>query len=212
MKKVLMMVLSLVLVAAMSIGGTIAYLSSTAEVSNNIAVGSLAITMDETKVNEAGKAERPVKRVTSNDYRIMPGSEYVKDPTVHVDAASAECYVYVKVENPLKPIIKSNKTYKGGYDTIENQMTEKVKVGGGMMAPKVAMWQLVDGTEDIYRYYKTVKGGADLKVFDGFYIDEQASDLSAYKDAEITVTAYAIQAENVTEQAANVQAIAALNA
>lgn len=212
MKKALMVVLSLVLVACLSIGGTVAYLSSTAKVSNNIAVGSIAITMDETKVTEDGKAVSPAERVVSNDYRIMPGSEYVKDPTVHVDDDSADCYVYVKVENPLKPIIKSNETRRGGYDTIENQMAEKVKVGGSWIPQWEATWQLVDDTDNIYRYYKTVEGGADLKVFSGFYIDELTSDLSAYKDAQITVTAYAIQAENVTEQAADVQAVAALNA
>ena len=214
MKKTLMMVLSLVLVAVLSIGGTIAYLSSTAEVKNNIAVGSIAITMDESKVDENGQPDKSADRVLSNDYKIMPGGQYVKDPVIHVDEDSEECYVFVKVENPLKPIIKSNKGALGltGYDTIENQMTAKVNVGVPVLGPFVPTWKLVDGTENIYQYYKTVEGGVDLQVFSGFYIDKDVNNLSDYAGAEITVTAYAIQAENVSAKTAAQEAVAALNA
>ena len=88
MKKKLMTVLALVLVIAMSVAGTYAYLTSQAEVKNTFTVGKVAITLDEAKVNQWGVAIAGVDRVNGNTYKLRPGHEYTKDPTVHFQAKS----------------------------------------------------------------------------------------------------------------------------
>ena len=100
MKKVISMILALVLVATMSVAGTVAYLTSKDEVKNTFTVGKLAITLDETDVDVNGVKDGDT-RVKANDYKLMPGHKYVKDPIVHVKADSEACYVFLKVDYNL---------------------------------------------------------------------------------------------------------------
>lgn len=46
-----------------------------------------------------------VCRVTKNDeYGILPGVEYWKDPTVYIHEGSEPCYVFIKVDNPFSKL------------------------------------------------------------------------------------------------------------
>ena len=56
---------AVVLVAA-SVFATVAYLTSTAEVTNTFTYGKVAITLDEAKVNEYGATIETADRVTGN--------------------------------------------------------------------------------------------------------------------------------------------------
>lgn len=90
--KALLLTLCAVLLVAASVLGTMAYLTSSAEVKNTFTVGKVEIKLDETDVtNPTGP------RVTANSYKLMPGTTYTKDPTVTVKAGSEESYVRMKV-------------------------------------------------------------------------------------------------------------------
>lgn len=177
-KAILMVVCAMLLVAA-SVMGTLAYLTSQASVTNTFSVGKVAITMDEAKVNEYGEpvlnAVGKVDRVDANTYKLVPGHKYKKDPTIHVQAKSENCWVFVKIENGL-----------GADATLEN-MNPKFK----------PLWvdnTLVDGVyyyENIVPYSVNV---TDLVVFDEFTFANDA-DPDDYKNASIKVTGYAIQAD-----------------
>ena len=92
--KAILMALCAVLLVAASVMGTLAYLTSTDEVVNTFTVGNVVITMDETDFdNSTPTAERD----KANVYHLLPGHEYVKDPIVHVDADSEDCYLFVEV-------------------------------------------------------------------------------------------------------------------
>ena len=98
MKKTLTVILALVLVVALSVAGTMAYMTSTTEeVKNTFSVGNVGITLDEAKVDpKTGKAiDDGVTRSQGNDYRLYPGMTYDKDPTVHVDPESEDCYIRI---------------------------------------------------------------------------------------------------------------------
>lgn len=85
MKKVLTVIASLALVAAISIGGTLAYLSAqTNEVTNTFTFGNMSLTLTET--------------YTQNS-KIYPGAVIDKTPVVSVGAESEPCYVYAKINN-----------------------------------------------------------------------------------------------------------------
>lgn len=169
--------LALVLTTVM---GTVAYLTSNDTVKNTFTVGKVKITLDETKVTPDGKIDTtdstPVK---ANEYKLMPGHTYVKDPTIHVDADSEDCWLFVKVENGLETV---EATDDDSYKTIANQLTANG-------------WTLVEGK--VYAYNDKAAASEDITVFDNFKIkgDVNATALEAVKDATIVVTAYAVQAD-----------------
>lgn len=94
--KALLMTLCAVLLVAASVLGTMAYLTSTDEVENTFTVGNVKIALDEAKVNADGTVNG-TDRVKGNEYKLMPGHTYVKDPTVTVKAPSVDSYVRMKV-------------------------------------------------------------------------------------------------------------------
>lgn len=95
--KALLMSLCAVLLVAASVLGTMAYLTSNDKVKNTFTVGNVSINLDEAKVDENGKAVEGADRVKANEYKLLPGHTYVKDPTVTVKAGSVESYVRMKV-------------------------------------------------------------------------------------------------------------------
>lgn len=95
--KALLLTLCAVLLVAASVLGTMAYLTSSAEVKNTFTIGKVEIKLDEAKVNADGIPEEGAARVTANSYKLMPGTTYTKDPTVTVKAGSEESYVRMKV-------------------------------------------------------------------------------------------------------------------
>ena len=97
MKKKLMTVLALVLVIAMSVAGTYAYLTSTDEVVNTFTVGNVAIKLDEAAANLDGTLVPNAERVKANSYKLLPGHKYNKDPMVTVLAGSESSYVKMTV-------------------------------------------------------------------------------------------------------------------
>lgn len=179
--KALLLTLCAVLLIAASVLGTMAYLTSTAEVNNTFTVGQVKITMDEAKVDEYGKAEvgtdeKPVDRVIANSYKLIPGHTYTKDPIVHVDPESENCYIFIKVENGIAALEATGKT-----------IASQIEANG---------WKAVTGESGVYyKEYTKKAGGDDLKVFDGFTIADDANAKTDWggDNTTVTVNAYAIQ-------------------
>lgn len=111
MKKTIAIIMLVVLVSAVSVLGTLAYLTASDSVTNTFTVGKVAITLDEARVNEAGQPVKQNKetgdwevcdlkdapRIDQNNYKLLPGHTYVKDPTIHVDGSSEDCYIRATV-------------------------------------------------------------------------------------------------------------------
>lgn len=100
--KALLMSLCAVLLVAASVLGTMAYLTDSKDVKNTFTVGNVSIKLDEAKVDEKGNLVKNqddtlADRVTQNEYKLLPGHTYTKDPTVTVLAPSVESYVRMKV-------------------------------------------------------------------------------------------------------------------
>lgn len=100
-KQIAKLAVTLGLVGAVGVGGTLAILSQKTEaVVNTFAVGDgikvTDISIDETNVD---KKEGEADRDMNNTYTITPGSTLVKDPQVHVSAEAADCYVFINVHN-----------------------------------------------------------------------------------------------------------------
>lgn len=184
MKKTLTIILAFALVIAMSVAGTVAYLTSQDSVTNTFTVGNVAITLDEAKVDENGAAVTPAERVKTNSYKLIPGHAYTKDPIIHVDASSEKCWLFVKVENGISAIEDSTNS----TNTIAAQLTANG-------------WSAVTGAADVYAYEQSVAGGTNVPVFGSFKIAGNAA-VADYADAKVVVTAYAVQADGFEDAAA----------
>lgn len=96
-KKAMLMTLCAIILVVATVFGTMAYLTSTDKVDNTFTVGNVKITLDEAKVDTDGSPVTGAARVKENSYKLMPGHTYTKDPTIHVDAASEDCFIRAKV-------------------------------------------------------------------------------------------------------------------
>lgn len=181
-KKVFVTVLCAAALVVASVLGTMAYLTSQPEtVTNTFTVGNVEITLDETDVTPMGVKDTDA-RVKGNEYKLIPGHTYIKDPTVHVDTDSEESWLFVKVDNGISDLEATGNT------TIAEQMKDKG-------------WTLVTGTTNVYAYAQKAIAGQDIKVFENFTIKGTAA-VADYAGKTITVKAYAIQADGFDTAAA----------
>lgn len=195
-KKALLLALCAVLLVAATVMGTMAYLTSTDTVTNTFTIGNVNITLDETKVDVNGKPEEPTSYVKSNEYKLMPGHSYTKDPTVHVTAGSENSWIFVKVENGISAFEAA--TVASGYTSIADQVEKNgwTKLTG------------VEGVDNVYyKEYTKSNTQDDLKVFENFKIADEANKVTGWDEiskesTKITITAYAIQKDGFTTAAA----------
>lgn len=94
MNKKKLTIISVALIMIMAVGGVLAYLTSTASVTNTFTVGDVKIELDEAVVDENGKAVEPEERTSEDqNYKLIPGQTYDKDPKVTVKKGSEESFV-----------------------------------------------------------------------------------------------------------------------
>jgi len=110
MRKFLLTLSAALLLVTLSVGVTVAYLTDSEAVTNTFTVGQVHIKLDEADVYEEDDIDgtnvtedmlgkvKSTDRVTENEYKLIPGHTYTKDPTVTVLAGSETCYVRAFVE------------------------------------------------------------------------------------------------------------------
>lgn len=228
--KALLMSLCAVLLVAASVLGTMAYLTDSKDVKNTFTVGNVAIKLDEAKVDENGtqvvdKDGNPVARVTENEYKLLPGHTYVKDPTVTVLTPSVASYVRMKVTfNNADKIIAlcTDPEFEGEVTGVENafpliRMVNFVKANAAkwdgiipdnmvdtedMLANSKYFVKGTDNTLTYYFYYNGTVAARDGNVvlptlFDSIKVPTWVTgdQLAKLNDFQINVVAEAIQAD-----------------
>ena len=191
--KALLLALCAVLLVAASVLGTMSYLTSQDEVTNTFTVGSVSITLDEAKVNTDGTyVTDKDNRTDTNDYHLLPGHSYIKDPTIHVAQNSEDCWLFVQITDEIAAIQDA--------DTIATQMAANG-------------WTLVDADANVYAHNAIAKAGNNVVVFESFKIkgDVKNDALAAYANKTIKVIAYAVQADGFDTAAATWTAAFAQN-
>ncbi len=198
-RRTLAMVLAIVLSMGLTVYGSVAYLSDTEKVVNTFTVGKVDITLDETKVDPEGNPIAGEDRVESNEYHLLPGHSYVKDPTVTVKAGSEESYV--------RMIVTLNKL---------SEITAIAALGGEDFLPENFVtgwnrdiWEPYATTKDEtantvtyeFRYHQTVnaKDATEDMVLEPLFrtIEIPGSitgdELATLADLEVVVNGHAIQ-------------------
>ena len=204
MKKKLMTVLALVLVIAMSVAGTYAYLTSADKVVNTFTVGDVQIKLNEAKANPDGSLVQGADRVKANSYKLLPGHTYNKDPMVTVLNGSESSYIKMTVTFSKAAELDAIFAPTGGAD-----MTS---IFNGYDS---ANWIYKGNTEDTtantrtYEFwYKAPVAAPDADValdalFDSITVPGTINNaqLKTIEGMTITVNAYAIQADGFTDAA-----------
>ena len=201
-RKILLMAACAVLLVCISVGATVAYLTDMEQVVNTFTVGKVAITLDEKDVTLMGEPDtQNTARVNVNDYKLMPGRSYIKDPTVHFLPGSDESWLFVKVEMP------------SGFTNIEGDYITDKGENVGTIGEQIEGngWEtLGNAYPGIYYKHQDANNGydnIDIPVFYGFKIGDavESTALNVIKPAttgtdetdnnELKVTAYAVQAD-----------------
>lgn len=204
-RKALLLTLCAVLLVAASVFGTLAYLTASDSVTNTFTVGKVGLKLDEADVKTDGTYEKDHDtRVDANEYHLLPGHTYYKDPTVTVTEGSEDAYVrmMVKVENidQLKAALPDAKYY--GTDNVFLLQS----LCGGWDAETwvfVNYTQSEDGKTGTYefRYKEVVAKFENDTVLDDLFEtitvpgEVNNTQLAYLADVKIVVTAHAIQAD-----------------
>ena len=195
--KALLLTLCAVLLVAASVLGTMAYLTSTDEVTNTFTVGQVKIKLDEAKANSDGSLVANADRVKANEYKLLPGHTYNKDPMVTVLNGSEPSYVKMTVTfsmaNELDAIFAP-----GGANltSIFNGYDGDNWIDKGNTKDETA------NTRTYEFWYKEAVGAptADVALdalFDSITVPGTITNeqLATIEGMTITVNAYAIQAD-----------------
>lgn len=187
-RRIALTVCLMLVVMVASIGGTVAWLTAkTDPVVNTFTYGDINIELFEHKYNPSNNQLDMNTKVTANDqndnYKIIPGVDLPKDPTVEVKANSEKCWLFVKVD-PSKAFV-SGVTY-----TIDSGWTAGDGAGEGKNGVPVGVYyREVDAA--------TAKAGTTFGILTDNKITVSDSLTKAQVQNQGTVTlkftAYAVQ-------------------
>lgn len=205
-KKSILLIVSLLLATTVSVFGTLAYLSDSHTMVNTFTVGNVDIDLDEAEVNPDGTVTtNPDGTPTGNriddgnEYHLLPGCSYVKDPTVTVNAGSEESYVRMLVTLNKLQELKAIECLGGENFLPENFVS-------GWDREVWIPYSIVEDTENNtvtyeFRYFETVdavEAAEDIvlpALFTSIDVPGEITgeELATIADLEITVHGHAIQ-------------------
>lgn len=168
--------LALVLVIGCVAGGTVAWLvAKTEPVVNTFTYGNIDIALAEN---------------TGKDYKIIPGTNIVKDPKVTVTAGSEACWLFVKVEEVGAISTITTDPVHYAIDTGWAQLKDKdgKDVSG-------VYYRLVDAVDNDTAF-NVLK---DNKIIVSGELTKETINGYAVQQPTLTFTAYAVQKENIAD-------------
>lgn len=218
-KKILLCCLCVLLIVAGTVLATLAYLTDQSSVKNTFTVGKVDIKVDESDVDEKGEIEtdpstgETLPRVEENDYHLLPGETYVKDPTMTVQKGSEDSYVRMILT------IHNNDAVKAIIDNPIHGLTDYADLLGGW---DQETWNYIGFTEDTvnntisfeFRYKEIVPASDEDQVLEPLFTslivpatlsgDELASLYGSSDtpgDFAMTIEGHAIQATGFADNA-----------
>lgn len=170
----LVLVLALALIVGVAGGATFAWLTAKSDtVVNTFTYGDINITLEET---------------TGSDYKIIPGVDIGKDPKVTVKAGSEACWLFVKVEE------------EGTFvaDKVTYSIADGWTKGDGTKIPANVYYREV-AANDANQEFPVLKDNK-ITVSDTLTKIDISGILTT--TPKLSITAYAIQKDGMTDAAA----------
>ncbi len=184
-KSIITMVAALALVGAIGVGSTLAYFTDSEDVSNLVTMGHVDITLYETDDDET---TADVLEITKDGLKfedVMPGDTLDKDPSVKVNAGSADAYVRVKMN-----LVKADDSTITDDDlyALRKAIKEDVETSG--------LWYYNPEGEYFYYKEKMTTNSAPAVLFDTVTIPASWGNNTANQSFTIEIKAEAIQADH----------------
>ena len=187
-RKSMLVLICVALLIASVVVGTLAYFTDSEQATNTFTVGQVHIDLNETDVDGD-------KDTKANDYHLLPGHTYVKDPTVTILKGSDDAYVRMLVEpSSMEALEKAFPNNKGEDGTF---LLQNLVSGWNP-----AIWEFAGYENGVYefRYHMTVAAPEENVALEPLFeevvipgeIDND--NLAALEGIEINVVAHAIQA------------------
>ena len=212
----LVLLLTTVLLVGGVVGGTVAWLiADTDPVVNTFTYGDINLKLEETETDEKGtpfdkNGDGDLKTSAGNEYEMVPGEEYLKDPVVTVLEGNEACWLFVKlVEEGGVPIPNADGTITT-YD-FDSYLTYDVLVkdentdgwlqligDDGNAVEGIYFRQVGEDTDGIKVSYEVLKGNK-ISVKDTVTkdmlnaLDNNGQDTEATTYPKLSITAYAVQ-------------------
>lgn len=194
--KILLLSLCAALLITASVIGTLAYLTSQDTVANTFTIGKVNITLDEAAVNPDGTEIEGADRVKENNYHLIPGQTYIKDPTMTVAKGSEESFVRILVTfNCLQELDKAFAPSGAELTSIFNGYDNEKWIYQAVQRDKTTNTVTYE-----FRYKEAVKPSDNESLvldalFDSITVPStfDGDDMDAISDLEITVIGHAIQ-------------------
>ncbi|MBQ6901060.1 MAG: hypothetical protein IJN72_09470 [Firmicutes bacterium] len=223
--KVLLLVMCLILIGTASMMATMAYLVDDDYIVNTFTVGKVKIKLDEIIVDKSGTPTGTDRTEAGNEYHLLPGQTYTKDPSVTVLADSEECYVRMLVtmnrtQAQLDQIFGAGflpQNFVTGWDNAVWETTGIIKEENGAVTYEFRYREAADPTPQTFWDASRGTHSQDSQLqalFTGFKVPEEmnSTELALLGDDEtttgvdekfkITVTAHAIQAAGFGDETA----------
>lgn len=198
MKKKIVIISSLLTILMLSIGITLAFLTDAEETKNTFTIGKVDISLYETAVDENGTPIKNADPVIENDYHLLPGKSYVKDPTITVKEGSDDSYVRMLVTlNKYEELISvfgtdfAPENYVTGYDKDKWVYTnQKVNTEENTITYEFRYYKVVNGYDGT-----TKKDNVLEPLFTTLNVPNtlDAKDFEKIEGLEISIIGHAIQ-------------------
>lgn len=178
--KTFAILLAVMLIIGCMAGGTIAWLISTSnEVVNTFTYGDINIDLWEHEYDATTNTLSTTEKTTAvNSYKIIPGVDLKKDPTVTVEAGSEACWLFVKVET------------EGTFVTDKVKYTIDDSVWTALAGEPGVYYKSIDSITQENTDYNVLK---DQKVIVENTLDKDDIKALTSTTAVLKFTAYAVQ-------------------
>lgn len=188
-RKALLLSVCAILLIVASVFGTLAYLTDTESALNTFTVGQVDMVLTETDVDKDGNNK-------ANKYHLLPGHDYVKDPTIIVNVESETAY--------FRMIVTVNFPYALTEADLSTYRT--TELDGLFVGRSENLWQLeekivsADGKTVTYeyRFFTTADGntGSMPPLFQKISVPStyDNEEIALFHGMTIDVEAHAIQA------------------
>lgn len=184
MKKILVLALAALLLVAVSVAGTVAYLTATTDpVINTFTKSNVDITLTET---------------TGETYKMVPSVDITKNPRVTVKAGSEACFVFVKITEA------GEVSYNEGTTTVTKKfddfLTYAIDAGWTVLDGQGTITDTANDTYVIYKTQAATESDTVLQILANDKVSVKDSVNKAMMDAlnqqnypTLTFQAWAIQ-------------------
>lgn len=205
----LALILAMVLLVGSVVGGTLAWLiADTDPVVNTFTYGDIDLELEETRTDEKGNPVDndgdgiPDKTTVGNEYKMLPGETYGKDPTVTVLAGSEACWLFVKLEEKCDVTIQNADGTTTTYDFDDYLAYEVADCWTQLLdrdgQPVEGVYYTRVGESETDLSYQVLKDN-QITVLDTVTkdmlnaLDNNGEDIENATYPSLSVTAYAVQ-------------------